>query len=131
MIIVVKVLERRGNSTFWHVRTCLFFGNLCDSTIDHSHLLTEIITTVGKRKWRQRVSYCTIGQIFDIIMKSVKNTAFLGIEDYRGTDKCIKPKIRRRIKKILSQIKKRQYDVDNSHLNARIWNILYHKSRVC
>ena len=129
MIIVVKVLERRGNSTFWHVRTCLFFGNPCDSTSDHSHQLTEIITTVGKKKWRQRISYCTVCQIFDIILKSLKNTAFLGIEDYRGTDKCIKPKIRRRIKKILSQIGKREYYVDNSHYNARIWNILYHKSR--
>ena len=100
-------------------------------TIDHSHQLTEIITTVGKRKWRQRVSHCTISQIFDIIIKSMKNATFLGIEDYRRTNKCIKPKIRRGIKKTLSQIKKKQYHVDNSHLDARIWNILYHKSRVC
>ena len=99
MIIIIKGLERRGNSTFWHVRTCLFLGNPSDSTIDHSHQLTEIITTVGKRKWRQRVSHCTISQISDIIMKSLRNTAFLGIEDYRETGKCINPKIRRRIKK--------------------------------
>ena len=129
MIVVVKVLERRGNRTFWYERACLFFGSPCDSTFDHSHQLTEIITTVGKRKWRQRISRCDVCQIFDIILKSLKNTAFLGIEDYRGTDKCIKPKIRRRIKKILSQIRKREYYVDNSHYNARIWNILYHRSR--
>ena len=77
MIIVVKVLERRGNSTFWHVRTCLFFGSPCDSTIDHSYQLTEILTTVGKRKWKQRVSHCTINQVFGIILKSMRNTAFL------------------------------------------------------
>ena len=136
MIVVVKVLERRGNRTFWHERACIFFGSPCDSTFDHSHQLTEIITTVRKKKWekkkwRQRISHCNVCQIFDIILKSLKNTAFLGIEDYRGSNKCFKPKIRRRIKKILSQIKKRQYYVDNSHFNARIWNILYHKSRVC
>ena len=76
MIVVVKVLERRGNRTFWHVRTCLFFGSPCDSTFDHSHQLTEIITTVGTKQWRQRVSHCDVCQIFDIILKSLKNTAF-------------------------------------------------------
>ena len=131
MIVVVKVLERRGNRTFWHERACLFFGGQCDSTFDHSHQLTEIITTVGKKKWRQRISHCDVCQIFDIILKSLKNTAFLGIEDYRGSDKCFKPKIRRRIKKILSQIRKREYYVDNSHYNARIMGgrLLYHRSR--
>ena len=130
MIVVVKVLERRGNRTFWHERTCLFFGNSCDSIFDHSHQLTEIITTVGKKKWRYRISKCSVNQIFDIILRSMKNSEFLGIEDYRGTNKCFKPKIRRRIKKILSQIKKREYYVDNSHYNARIIGdrMLYHKS---
>ena len=131
MIIIIKILERRGNITFWHERTVMFFGKICDFHVDHSHQLMEIFTTVGKRDWRQRVSHCTVEQIFDIVQKSIRNVTFLGIEDYRGVDKCIEPKICRRVKKILSNIKKKRYFENDSYLNARTLKILYHRSRVC
>ena len=130
MIVIIKVLERRGNSTFWHERIGLFLGSICGYPLDHSHQLVEIFTTVGKRNWRQRVSHCTMSQIFDIILEAMKNVTFLGIEDYRGTDKCSGSKICRRVRKVLSNIEKKRYFEEDAHLNAQIWNIMYYKSNV-